>query len=205
MPTKNDLIEEGKRLDIYNSENKLAVIIGTSPNMSEHIETLNNQFPDIKFDVIAVNKAMFQIEKIDHWVSMHPLIVYGCKNLRAKAGFDMNFKTHTPLRNYATDEKRWHVEHDSWKPHIDYHWKRYFVTGGSGLCAIGCAMGMGYNGVILCGMELTEGRMCYVPEFLNFSNRFRDYARTMGGFRKIERHFNKPDKQWIEGILNDLR
>ena len=195
------LIEDGIRLGVHNPDRKLCLVIGCSPNAQNQFDDFKKEYPDIPFDVISINRSIEWIEHIDHWCTMHPYTVFGHKHLREVALLNMDFKTHTPLRNNLFDEKRWGFKHDVYISYIDYLWKKFIITGSSSLFGVGCAMGMGYKGVILCGVELSEARTHFAGGFMSFGIKYPDYAKTMGCLRKVQKRLGKPTKQWIDNLL----
>ncbi len=195
-PSRKQLITEGKKLGVYNLNNKLCLLVGSSPSFLKDFENFKAKFPHIPFHVIAVNKALIHIEKVDHWCSRHPASITDAKwrEQRLDKGWQNNFKTHTSI---------WRMKPESlWVKHIDHIWKVYVRRGSSALFGVGCAMGMGYNGVVLCGVELTRMYQRYKREFKMFNRTFPNYIKSQSGYLSHRNILGEPTESWLGKIIN---
>ena len=202
MLSQKAVESEAVRLGIPKPGNKLCLVIGSAPSALLHYEEFQSKFSDVPYDVMSINKSIFLIERADHFATRHPCILPGCKAERRRRGWHLNFKTHCADQNYLVDEQRFKLPKNYGKKDFDYVWKVYYSSGSSSLLGIGCCIGIGYSGVVLCGVELTAHCIIYQPYFINFANGHQDYARSMGQhYRRIDRAFAKPDANWIGETL----
>jgi len=188
--------EEAKRLGIYDPNRKLCILIASSPSWLKDFDGFKAKFPDIKFDVIAINKTLMRTEKVDHWCSMHPRshIDAGSlswKQARLDRGWDNDFKAHSP-RVPAGKVK---MKEKHWTKYIDYIWSSSMRLGSSSMFGMGVAIGMGYSGIVVCGVSLTGKYRRYLRIWNEFQRRYPDYARCQSGI--VKKSMGCPTEEWI--------
>ena len=193
LESKKCAISEGKRLGIHDTSKKLCLIIGSSSNFLEDYNNFKNDNLDIHFDTITINKSILYIKKVDHWISCHPgdICKFNINQTRLDKGWNNEYKTHS-LDRYVRAERMQNF--------IDYSWRLSGrMNGSSSLVAVYFAMGMDYNGVITCGIELTEKYLKYRDAWILFDSIYPNFIRSQSGF--LETWLGRPIKDWIEGKL----
>ena len=198
---KTDLIKEGQRLGVYNPENKLALLVGSSNSWRKDIESFKRHFPGVTFDIIAINQTMERIENVTHWVTKHPgsSVNGGWDKTRLAKGWKNDFKKHScqiPLK-YKTKG------YDYWRENFDCFWEIYSYNqaGSSGVFGLYVAMGLGYKGVVTCGIELYGEYRNYFSAFRMFNQNHRGYFKSMSGILCVPRNVGKPDVSWVKGVM----
>lgn len=196
FPSRESLINEAKSFGLYNPDNRLCIIIGSSRSWAKDYSSFLKSFPGIKFDIIAINKAMIFVENIDHWCSKHPTSYHDAKwdLIRLGKGWENNFKIHS---SKIPSDKSKEV---NWKRFVDYIWEVYITRGSSAMFAAGVALGMGYRGIITCGVELTGIYRRYLSAFKNFNRAFPHYLKAQSGI--LKNVCGAPTNQWIKKIIS---
>jgi hypothetical protein len=156
-----------------------ALVVGTGPTARADLSAIDLS----EFETFAVNQAVFQYNfvKWHHVVTWHPenYVKWYEQYLRQGGRKESWPKTHCPK---ATWQGKKHEERYRWPITVNCVWETGNPKGSSALVAVGIAMSIGYDPVIVAGCPLSEKYQNYRRGWLNHHWLLDGHVYGVSGF-----------------------
>lgn len=194
---KDELRENARILNTPKPKNDFIILIASSPDWEKDYYKFTYHYPDIKYDIFAINGALTFLEDVKHWGSLHPRCFKDAKwdDIRVDKGWHNSWKGHgpnSPSSKYKP-ENRWNL-------FIDCIWDVVLLRGSSSLFCVGVSYALGYKRAILCGCTLYNDYRRYQRGWYEFKRVFPDYLRAFSGAPNTI--CGKVTKDWVYSDLD---
>lgn len=148
-----------------------AIVCGSAPSLHEDLAKARELRPNAT--IVGANHVAELVPEIEHIWTLHN---EGAHLIKRQAG--RRVFVHTRPRKYSNGGGLWFLPtpDEAWNE-VDYVWKElYWLTGSSGpSAALWAKHGMGFDEVIMAGIQLTPAAQNYVEGYLDPKKKGQDF------------------------------